>query len=65
MPDKVLAEVKAGQITEATINDNVSRILRVIFLSGILIIPIPPAAKSTLPRSAPSLCRAQPKASFC
>lgn len=33
--DKVVAEVKAGNITEATINDNVSRILRVIFLSGI------------------------------
>ena len=33
--DKVLAEVKAGNITEATINDNVSRILRVIFSSGI------------------------------
>jgi beta-glucosidase len=34
--DKVLAEVKAGKITEATINDNVSRILRVILLSGIM-----------------------------
>jgi beta-glucosidase len=33
--DKVLAEVKAGHIAEATIDDNVSRILRVIFLSGI------------------------------
>jgi beta-glucosidase len=33
--DKVLAEVKAGNITEATINDNAGRILRVIFLSGI------------------------------
>ena len=33
--DKVLAEVKAGNITEATLNDNVSRILRVIFASGI------------------------------
>ena len=33
--DKVLAAVKAGEITEATLNDNVSRILRVIFLSGI------------------------------
>ncbi len=34
--DKVLAEVKAGQISEATLDDNVSRILRVIFLSGIM-----------------------------
>ncbi|MGD0941316.1 MAG: glycoside hydrolase family 3 C-terminal domain-containing protein [Terracidiphilus sp.] len=34
-PDKVLAEVKAGKITEATLDDNVGRILRVIFLSGI------------------------------
>jgi beta-glucosidase len=33
--DKVIAEVKAGHITEATLNDNVSRILRVIFLSGL------------------------------
>jgi beta-glucosidase len=33
--DKVLAEVKAGNIKEAAIDDNVSRILRVIFLSGI------------------------------
>ncbi len=33
--EKVLAEVKAGNITEATLNDNVGRILRVIFLSGI------------------------------
>jgi beta-glucosidase len=33
--DKVMAEVKAGHITEATLDDNVSRILRVIFLSGI------------------------------
>ena len=33
--DKVLAEVKAGNISEATLNDNVSRILRVIFESGI------------------------------
>lgn len=33
--DKVLAAIKAGEISEATLNDNVSRILRVIFLSGI------------------------------
>jgi beta-glucosidase len=33
--DKVLEEVKAGHITEATLNDNVSRILRIIFRSGI------------------------------
>jgi beta-glucosidase len=33
--DKVLAEVKAGNISEATLNDNVGRILRVIFVSGI------------------------------
>jgi beta-glucosidase len=33
--EKVLDEVKAGHITETTINDNVGRILRVIFLSGI------------------------------
>ncbi len=35
VPEKVLGEVKAGHITEATIDDNVGRILRVIFLSGI------------------------------
>jgi beta-glucosidase len=33
--EKVLAAVKAGDIQEAAIDDNVSRILRVIFLSGI------------------------------
>ena len=33
--DKVLAEVKAGHIGEATLDDNVSRILRVIFESGL------------------------------
>ena len=33
--DKVLAEVKAGHINEATLDDNVGRILRVIFVSGI------------------------------
>jgi beta-glucosidase len=39
--DKVLAEVKSGAITEAALNDNVSRILRVIFLSGIFDHPHP------------------------
>ena len=34
--DKVLAEVKAGHITEAKLNDNVGRILRVIILSGLM-----------------------------
>ena len=34
--DKVLAEIKAGHITEATLNDNVTRILRVIVLSGLM-----------------------------
>jgi beta-glucosidase len=33
--EKVLAEVKAGHITETTLDDNVGRILRVIFQSGI------------------------------
>ncbi len=33
---KVLTAVKAGQITEATIDDNVSRILRVIIESGLI-----------------------------
>jgi beta-glucosidase len=33
--DKVLAEVKAGHITETTLDDNVSRILHVIFASGL------------------------------
>ncbi|HSZ17601.1 MAG TPA: glycoside hydrolase family 3 C-terminal domain-containing protein, partial [Terracidiphilus sp.] len=35
VPEKVLAAVKAGSVQEAAIDDNVSRILRVIFLSGI------------------------------
>jgi beta-glucosidase len=33
--EKVLADLKTGKITEAQLNDSVSRILRVIFLSGI------------------------------
>jgi len=39
--EKVLAEVKAGHIKEATLNDNVSRILRVIFASGLFDHPHP------------------------
>jgi beta-glucosidase len=35
VPAKVLAEVKAGHITETTLDDNVGRILHTIFLSGI------------------------------
>ncbi len=35
VPERVLAEVKAGHIGEATLDDNVGRILRIIFLSGI------------------------------
>ncbi len=33
-PEKVLPEVKSGKISTATIDDNVGRILRVIFVSG-------------------------------
>ena len=33
--DKVLAEMKAGRITQAALDDNVRRILRVIFVSGL------------------------------
>jgi len=33
--DKVLASIKAGEINEATLNDNVSRILRVMFEAGL------------------------------
>ncbi|MGA7218107.1 MAG: glycoside hydrolase family 3 C-terminal domain-containing protein, partial [Candidatus Sulfotelmatobacter sp.] len=32
--EKVLADIKAGEISAATIDDNVGRILRVIFVSG-------------------------------
>jgi len=39
--DKVLAEVKAGNITETTLNNNVTRILRVIFESGLFDHPHP------------------------
>lgn len=39
--EKVRAEVKAGHITEAAIDDNVSRILRVIFVSGLFDHPHP------------------------
>jgi beta-glucosidase len=34
-PDKVLPEVKAGNISVATIDDNVGRLLRIMFVSGI------------------------------
>ena len=34
VPEKVLAEVSAGKISTATIDDNVGRILRVMFVSG-------------------------------
>jgi beta-glucosidase len=34
VPEKVLPEIAAGKISTATIDDNVSRLLRVIFLSG-------------------------------
>ena len=34
VPERVLAEVKAGKISTTTIDDNVGRILRVIFVSG-------------------------------
>jgi beta-glucosidase len=39
--DKVLAEVKAGNVAEATLDDNVGRILRVIFESGLFDHPHP------------------------
>lgn len=41
VPDKVLAELKAGHITEAQLDDSVSRILRVIFASGLFEHPHP------------------------
>jgi beta-glucosidase len=34
VPEKVLPEISAGKISTATIDDNVGRILRVIFVSG-------------------------------
>jgi beta-glucosidase len=34
VPEKVLPEISAGKISAATIDDNVGRILRVMFLSG-------------------------------
>jgi beta-glucosidase len=34
VPDKVLPEISAGKISTATIDDNVGRMLRVMFLSG-------------------------------
>jgi beta-glucosidase len=39
VPEKILQEVKAGRITQATVDDNVGRILRVIFLSGLFEFP--------------------------
>jgi beta-glucosidase len=34
VPEKVLADISAGKIAAATVDDNVGRILRVIFVSG-------------------------------
>jgi beta-glucosidase len=34
VPEKVLPEISAGKISTATIDDNVGRVLRVIFISG-------------------------------
>jgi beta-glucosidase len=39
--EKVLAEVKAGHISQATLDENVGRILRVIFVSGVFDHPHP------------------------
>ena len=47
--DKVLAEIKAGHISEATLNDNVSRILRVIMLSGLMEHPHTPGGEVDTP----------------
>ena len=47
--DKVLAEVKAGHITEATIDDNVGRILRVILLAGLIEHPHTPGGEVDTP----------------
>src|SRR5271165_1611913 len=41
VPDKVMAEIKAGHIPEAQVDDSVSRILRVIFASGLFDHPHP------------------------
>ena len=51
--ENVLAEVKAGHITEATLDRNVSRFLRVIFLSGLFDHPHTAAAKWTRLSSGP------------
>jgi beta-glucosidase len=34
-PDKVLAAISAGQISTATVDENVSRILRIMFIAGL------------------------------
>ena len=47
--DKVLAEIKAGHITEATIDDNVGRILRVLILSGLMEHPHSPGGEVDTP----------------
>jgi beta-glucosidase len=39
VPERVLEEVKAGKISEAALNENVGRILRVLFLSGLFEFP--------------------------
>jgi beta-glucosidase len=34
VPEKVLPEISAGKISTATVDDNVGRMLRVMFISG-------------------------------
>ena len=63
--DKVLAEVKAGHITEATLDDNVGRILRVIFLSGIFDHPHAGGGEVNTPAQQPWRGRARRKALCC
>ena len=62
--DKVLADVKAGKITEATIDDNVSRILRVILLAASWTSRTPRSAKWTRRSSRRRHATVKPKASF-
>ncbi len=50
--EKVVAEVKAGQISQAVLDDNAGRILRVIFQSGIFDHPHPGGGEVNTPAQA-------------
>jgi len=63
--DKVLPEIESGKISTATIDDNVGRMLRVMFISGQFDKPHPPTGEIDTPAQRTVARRRRPRASFC